>query len=86
MKKVTFTKDTLTEKLQAIIDEFPRLNDLHPFYSDLLNILYDKDHFKIALSHIATAKQLIETVARDYIRLLKYGDSLYDQIILKIYF
>ncbi|KTW32566.1 uncharacterized protein T551_00051 [Pneumocystis jirovecii RU7] len=77
MKKVTFTKDTLTEKLQAIIDEFPRLNDLHPFYSDLLNILYDKDHFKIALSHIATAKQLIETVARDYIRLLKYGDSLY---------
>ncbi|KAG4302089.1 hypothetical protein PCK1_001648 [Pneumocystis canis] len=77
MRKVTFTKDTLTEKLQNIIDEFPRLNDLHPFYSDLLNVLYDKDHFKIALSHISTAKHLIESVARDYIRLLKYGDSLY---------
>ncbi|KAG5513666.1 hypothetical protein PMAC_000704 [Pneumocystis sp. 'macacae'] len=81
MKKVTFTKDTLAEKLQAIIDEFPRLNDLHPFYSDLLNILYDKDHFKIALSHIATAKHLIEAVARDYIRLLKYGDSFMATII-----
>ncbi|KTW25589.1 hypothetical protein T552_03450 [Pneumocystis carinii B80] len=76
-RKVVFTKDTLEKKLQDILDEFPRLDDLHPFYADLLNVLYDKDHFKIALSHIATAKHLIDTVAREYVRLLKYGDSLY---------
>lgn len=47
--------------------------DVHPFYADLMNILYDKDHFKLALGRINTAKNLIETVSRDYVRLLKYG-------------
>jgi nucleolar GTP-binding protein len=42
-----------------------------------MNTLYDADHFKIALGQISTAKRLIETVARDYVRLLKYGQSLY---------
>lgn len=44
---------------------------------DLLNTLYDADHFKIALGQLSTAKHLIETVSRDYVRLLKYGQSLY---------
>ncbi|EPX74205.1 GTP binding protein Nog1 [Schizosaccharomyces octosporus yFS286] len=76
-RKVKFTQDTCTEKLDAILQEFPRLDDIHPFHADLLNILYDRDHLKIALSQLSTAKHLIENVARDYIRLLKYGDSLY---------
>lgn len=42
-----------------------------------MNTLYDADHFKIALGQIATAKHLIETVAKDYVRLLKYGQSLF---------
>ncbi|KAJ8613326.1 hypothetical protein MRB53_037013 [Persea americana] len=44
---------------------------------DLLNTLYDADHFRIALGQISTAKHLVETVARDYVRLLKYGQSLF---------
>jgi nucleolar GTP-binding protein len=43
----------------------------------LLNTLYDADHFRIALGQLSTAKSLIETVARDYVRLLKYGQSLF---------
>ena len=50
---------------------------IHPFYADLMNILYDRDHYKLALGQINTAKGLIDALARDYIRLLKYGDSLY---------
>ena len=42
-----------------------------------MNILYDRDHYKLALGQINTAKGLIDALARDYIRLLKYGDSLY---------
>jgi nucleolar GTP-binding protein len=42
-----------------------------------LNTLYDADHFRIALGQLSTAKSLIETVARDYVRLLKYGQSLF---------
>lgn len=60
-----------------ILDGFPRLQDIHPFHKDLLNTLYDADHFRIALGQLSTAKHLIETVSRDYVRLLKYAQSLF---------
>lgn len=43
----------------------------------MLNTLYDADHFRIALGQLSTAKHLIETVSRDYVRLLKYAQSLF---------
>jgi nucleolar GTP-binding protein len=42
-----------------------------------MNVLYDKDHYKLALAQIHTAKHLIDNVAKDYLKLLKFGDSLY---------
>lgn len=60
-----------------ILDGFPRLQDIHPFHKDLLNTLYDADHFRIALGQLSTAKHLIEIVSRDYVRLLKYAQSLF---------
>lgn len=96
-----YTQETFTEKLSAILEGFPRLQDIHPFRTsqlgfelarrirlhgfadttqidkDLLNTLYDADHFRIALGQLSTAKHLIETVSRDYVRLLKYAQSLF---------
>ena len=77
MRKVKFTEQTITEKLGTILQDFPRLDDIHPFYADLMNILYDRDHFKLALGQVNTAKNLVNTLSKDYLRLLKYGDSLY---------
>ena len=77
MRKVKFTRDTFDEKLGAILQDFPRIEDIHPFYGDLLNVLYDKDHYKLALGQMNTARHMIDNVARDYVKLLKYGDSLY---------
>jgi len=77
MRKVKFTQQTIDEKLMAIVSDFPRLDDIHPFYADLMNILYDRDHFKLALGQVNTAKALIQNLTKDYLRLLKYGDSLY---------
>jgi nucleolar GTP-binding protein len=76
-RKVKYTQETFTEKLSLILDGFPRLQDIHPFHKDLLNTLYDADHFRIALGQLSTAKHLIETVSRDYVRLLKYAQSLF---------
>lgn len=76
-RKVKYTAETFTEKFQAILDGFPRLQDIHPFHKDLMNTLYDADHFRIALGTLSTAKRLIETVSRDYVRLLKYAQSLF---------
>jgi len=77
MRKVKFTQTNFSEKLSAILSEFPKLEDVHPFYADLINVLYDKDHYKLALGQINTARHLIDNVSKDYVRLLKYGDSLY---------
>jgi nucleolar GTP-binding protein len=77
MRKVKFTQATFHEKLSAIVDEFPKLDDIHPFYADLINVLYDRDHYKLALGQVNVARQLIDNVAKDYNKLLKYGDSLF---------
>ncbi|BEJ17115.1 hypothetical protein CspHIS471_0605160 [Cutaneotrichosporon sp. HIS471] len=77
MRKVKFTQDSFDEKIGRILDEFPILDNLHPFLSSLLNVLYDKNHYKLALGQISTARHLIAQVAKDYCRLLKFGDSLY---------
>jgi len=82
-RKVKFTSETFCEKFTAILDSFPRLQDIHPFHKDLLNTLYDADHFRIALGTISTAKRLVETVSRDYVRLLKYAQSLFQCKSLK---
>ena len=84
MRKVRFTQDTITEKLEAIIKNFPKLDDIHPFYADMINILYDKDHYKLALGTVNTAKNICEKIGSDYVKLLKYGDSLYRCKQLKV--
>ncbi|XP_050583046.1 nucleolar GTP-binding protein 1 [Bombus affinis] len=77
LRKVRFTQQNFHDRLSQIIQEFPKLNDVHPFYADLMNVLYDKDHYKLALGQINIARHLIDNVAKDYVRLMKYGDSLY---------
>uniref|UniRef100_A0A452RHP8 Nucleolar GTP-binding protein 1 n=1 Tax=Ursus americanus TaxID=9643 RepID=A0A452RHP8_URSAM len=77
MRKVKFTQQNYHDRLSQILTDFPKLDDIHPFYADLMNILYDKDHYKLALGQINTAKNLVDNVAKDYVRLMKYGDSLY---------
>ncbi|XP_069692617.1 nucleolar GTP-binding protein 1 [Periplaneta americana] len=77
MRKVKYTQQNFHDRLSQIIQEFPKLDDVHPFYADLMNILYDKDHYKLALGQLNTARHLVDNVAKDYVRLLKFGDSLY---------
>uniref|UniRef100_F6XTJ3 Nucleolar GTP-binding protein 1 n=1 Tax=Ciona intestinalis TaxID=7719 RepID=F6XTJ3_CIOIN len=83
VRKVKFTQQNYHDRLATILTEFPKLEDVHPFYADLMNVLYDKDHYKLALGQINTAKHLIDNVGRDYTRLMKYGDSLYRCKMLK---
>ncbi|GKV02461.1 hypothetical protein SLEP1_g14896 [Rubroshorea leprosula] len=84
MHKVKYTQQNFHEKLSTIIDEFPRLDDIHPFYGDILHVLYNKDHYKLALGQINKTRNLIGKIAKDYVKLLKYGDSPYRCKSLKV--
>lgn len=77
MRKIKYTAQNYIEKFDLILAEFPILSNIHPFYADLINVLYSKDHYKLALGQLSTAKQTIANCAKDYIKLLKFGDSLY---------
>jgi nucleolar GTP-binding protein len=77
MRKVKFTAEGFEEKFQDLITGFPNINDVHPFHRDLMDTLYEKNHYKVSLAAVSRAKTLIEQVSRDYIRLLKFGQSLF---------
>ncbi|KAL2323348.1 hypothetical protein Fmac_027727 [Flemingia macrophylla] len=77
MPKVKYTQQNFHDKLSTIIDEFHRLDGIHPFYGDLLHVLYNKDHYKLALeSYWENCEGLCE--------IIKYGDSLYRCKCLKV--
>ncbi|EDK44636.1 Nucleolar GTP-binding protein 1 [Lodderomyces elongisporus] len=77
MRKVKFTAEGFVEKFNDLLSGFPNINDVHPFHRDLMDTLYEKNHYKVSLAAVSRAKTLIEQVARDYNRLLKFGQSLY---------
>ncbi|GAB5370790.1 hypothetical protein AAMO2058_001523400 [Amorphochlora amoebiformis] len=77
IRKVKFTQSNYHERIGVILNEFPRLEEIHPFYADLINVLYSRDHYKLALGQLNTARNLIDGISKDYIRMIKYGDSLY---------
>lgn len=77
MRKVKFTHQNYHDRLTQILEDFPRMDDIHPFYADLINVLYSKDHYKLALGQINMARTLIDNIGKDYAKLIKFGDSLY---------
>lgn len=77
MRKVKFTQTTIHDRLSDILSNFPRVDDIHPFYADLIHVLYDREHYKLALGQLNTARRLVDNISKDYVKLLKYGDSLY---------
>jgi nucleolar GTP-binding protein len=83
MRKVKYCQQTFHDKFTSILTEFPRLDDIHPFYSDLCNVLYDRDHYKLALGQLNVVRGVVDRVAKDYVRLLKYSDSPYKCKMLK---
>ena len=44
MRKVKYTQQTWHDKLTRMLDEFPRLDNIHPF-AILCNVLYDRSHY-----------------------------------------
>ncbi|KAL8430607.1 hypothetical protein ACSSS7_005826 [Eimeria intestinalis] len=83
IRKIKTCAQFFVEKLKAIITLFPKLDSIHPFYGDLLNILYDRDHYKLALGQVAACINRIERITKEYITLSKYSDSLYKSKSLK---
>ena len=60
--EVSIVLYTTTSLLRAstLLHMHTFVQDIHPFYADLMNVLYDRDHYKLALGQINTARHLID--------------------------
>ncbi|CAE8635113.1 unnamed protein product [Polarella glacialis] len=83
MRKVKFCQTTFNEKFTKMLEEFPKIDDIHPFYADLCNVLYDRDHYKLALGQVNATKKIVDNIAKDYVKMMKFADSLYKCKMLK---
>lgn len=83
MRKVKYCQTTYGEKFAKILEDFPKIDDIHPFYADLCNVLYDRDHYKLALGQVNATRKIVDSVAKDYVKMMKFGDSLYKCKMLK---
>ncbi|ADM11530.1 NOG1 nucleolar GTP-binding protein [Encephalitozoon intestinalis ATCC 50506] len=77
MRKVKHAGSEFGSRLGTILTDFPRIEDIHPFYRDLINVLYDRDHYKLALGHVNSARNAIDKISKEFVKLLKFADSLY---------
>jgi len=77
LDKIRFMQRECEEKFGRILEQFPMFDNLHPFYKELFDITYDRNHYKLALGQISALKSQISKVGNDYQKLVKYGDSLF---------
>merc|ERR1712113_571363 len=75
--KIKYFQNFYHEKITQIIIQFPKIEDIHPFYADILNVLYDRDHYKLALGKLNNSRKLTTKISQDYVKLLKHSDTLY---------
>lgn len=44
------------------------MQEVHPFYADLINVLYSRDHYKLALGQLNTARNLIDGISKGKVK------------------
>ncbi|GIX61627.1 nucleolar GTP-binding protein 1, putative [Babesia caballi] len=84
MRKVKYVQQAFRDRLQRILSQLPQLDDIHPFYSDLFNVLYDRDHYKLALGHCNAARRHLDKIAKEHVGLIKFAISAYRCKSLKV--
>lgn len=69
-----FTKQ-VKGKLRDAVEKFPSLDRLHPFYSELVEILVGRDRLKQALGAVYNCIPPIDEIANNHLQALKLSDD-----------
>ncbi len=64
LTKISAAIDVLVGKLENIVTSMPRLNQLAPFYQELVRYMLDQDHYKKALGAVDWAAGQVKRIAR----------------------
>ncbi|KAL0233485.1 hypothetical protein PCE1_002000 [Barthelona sp. PCE] len=73
--KVSVCLNQYSERVQKILTDFPRIDEIHPFYSFWLNVNYSVDHVKLALGKLRHTADVVKNTGMDNVKLIKQADS-----------
>ena len=71
---IEFSKQVKT-KLNEVIEQFPSIDRLHPFYREMTEILIGTDKLKRALGAVHNCIPPIDTITENHIQALKLADD-----------
>lgn len=77
LKKIKFLENNFKFIIEKILKNFPLIDQLHPFFCDLLNIFFNRDNYKISLNSLYKTKTKITSLTQNHLKLLKHSNSLY---------
>jgi GTP1/Obg family GTP-binding protein len=77
IRKVKFVQQNFIDYVSEIVDTFPSIDYIHPFFRDLLNLIFQREHYKFSLSRLSKSKRIVNIVCKNFIKLIKNGNSLY---------
>lgn len=84
INKIKKVKSIIGNTLKVYVRAFPTLDDLHPFYYELINLLIGIDKLKMALASVEWARKRIASITNYGIREAKKKEN-YKEIIKKVY-
>lgn len=87
INRINTVMSILTSKLENIINDFPSINKLHPFYTELIEIITNINDLKSILGRIYGTSTSIKQITQDLIGELLVETSTYNvKKIRKSYF
>nr|MDO8081638.1 GTPase [Candidatus Freyarchaeota archaeon] len=72
--RVRFISYNLVEYLESMVKVFPNLDEIHPFYRELADILVGIDKLKEVLASIEGAARVIKKIASQKMRVIKFSE------------
>ncbi len=80
IKKLRVIEQFLDSRLTRIVKQIPSIDRVHPFYSELADILIGRDRFKKALGSIYGTRQVVKRLISNYILKIKRTNEVEEVI------
>ncbi|RLI07416.1 hypothetical protein DRO32_03905 [Candidatus Bathyarchaeota archaeon] len=74
--RVRIAGSILAGRLRSLVSRFPDLDDIHPFYRELADVLVGLDELKKALGALSKAARIIEGLRRAYLSRLRRAPTV----------
>lgn len=74
--KIISASNIVTEKLDKVVSNIPILENLHPFYREIFEVMFNIRSFKNSLAKIKKARAITKKVLKAHLKLMKEASRL----------